>query len=83
MKQIRKTNIGYILLTPNHRNLYNKDGKYIGRYYSESLHEGILWKWLETYPGDPCYHELTEEEMTNAIIQVGDHTPDLVPLRQE
>jgi hypothetical protein len=50
------------------RHKYDADGKYLGQYQPDMLSEdptaGEIF--LNTYPGDPCYHELTPEQMALA-----------------
>lgn len=68
IEDIIKTRSGFERDDGSARYIYDGAGKYVGQYQPDMLSEdpasGELW--LQTYPGDPCYHELSDVEMRSA-----------------
>lgn len=51
------------------RYVYNAEGEYLGQYQADCLSEepGAEEMYLETFPGDKCFHVLTPEQMSGAL----------------
>ena len=63
-----KTRKGFERDDGSARYLYDHDGKYLGQYQPDMLSDylSVGELWLETYPGDSCFHELTPDQMASA-----------------
>lgn len=61
---ITKTETGFNKDYGFYRCKYDNSGKYLGQFQDDIETGEPLW--FATYPGDECYHELTEDEMKKA-----------------
>lgn len=60
-----KTRKGYERDDGSARYIYDSAGHYLGQYQPDCLSEDISASeiYLQTYLGDKCYHELSQEQM--------------------